>query len=135
MGGGSASAHVECLQRRRAPFVQGFNEGVGYAEFRRRRLPKRQHVGVGEQRRSVDPNTSAARIAASRRVVIRVGWNRRSTRSNRSAFNPIFGPNFMSRGRPPARPIGFSSMMEKDEEGTASHIRAVRREVITSGGH
>jgi len=26
-------------------------------------------------------------------------------------------------------------MMEKDEEGTASHIRAVRREVITSGGH
>src|SRR4051812_38233414 len=26
--------------------------------------------------------------------------------------------------------VGFSSMMEKDEEGTASHIRAVRREVI-----
>src|SRR5215203_4780643 len=26
--------------------------------------------------------------------------------------------------------VGFSSMMEKDEEGTASHVRAVRREVI-----
>ena len=26
--------------------------------------------------------------------------------------------------------VGFSSMMEKDEEGTASRIRAVRREVI-----
>ena len=26
--------------------------------------------------------------------------------------------------------VGFSSMMEKDEEGTASRIRALRREVI-----
>ena len=26
--------------------------------------------------------------------------------------------------------VGFSSMMERDEEGTASRIRAVRREVI-----
>ena len=26
--------------------------------------------------------------------------------------------------------VGFSSMMEKDEEGTASHVRAMRREVI-----
>src|SRR5215213_12042077 len=26
--------------------------------------------------------------------------------------------------------VGFSTMMEKDEEGTASHVRAVRREVI-----
>ena len=26
--------------------------------------------------------------------------------------------------------VGFSSMMEKDEEGTASQIRAVRREII-----
>src|SRR4051794_23303616 len=26
--------------------------------------------------------------------------------------------------------VGFSTMMEKDEEGTASHIRAVRREII-----
>jgi adenylate cyclase len=26
--------------------------------------------------------------------------------------------------------VGFSSLMEKDEEGTASHVRAMRREVI-----
>ena len=26
--------------------------------------------------------------------------------------------------------VGFSSMMEKDEEGTASHVRSMRREVI-----
>ena len=26
--------------------------------------------------------------------------------------------------------VGFSSMMEPDEEGTASHVRAMRREVI-----
>jgi adenylate cyclase len=26
--------------------------------------------------------------------------------------------------------VGFSSMMEKDEEGTASHVRAMRREVM-----
>jgi adenylate cyclase len=26
--------------------------------------------------------------------------------------------------------VGFSSIMEKDEEGTASRIRAIRREVI-----
>src|SRR5215213_5307493 len=26
--------------------------------------------------------------------------------------------------------VGFSSMMERDEEGTASHVRAMRREVI-----
>ena len=26
--------------------------------------------------------------------------------------------------------VGFSALMEKDEEGTASRIRAIRREVI-----
>ena len=42
-----------CRAVEQGPLVQGFNEGERYAVFRRRRLPKRQHVGVVEQRGSV----------------------------------------------------------------------------------
>jgi hypothetical protein len=43
-----------CRAVEQGPLVQGFNKGVGYAVFRRRRLPKRYYVRVDEERGAVD---------------------------------------------------------------------------------
>ena len=50
----AASSNVRAERSNKVPSFSDFNERVSYAVFRRWRLPKRQRVGVAEERGSVN---------------------------------------------------------------------------------